>query len=145
MTIENNLKSIAQAVKVHEGFRTYIYKDTVGKMTIGYGHNIEDNGLSTEICEAILVEDLGIAAADCAKLFPKFDTFSLDVQKALVSMSFNLGLPRLSLFKKMIAAVNKGDFKTASTHALDSKWAIQLPQRATEIAMLLGRNSDVQS
>ena len=48
-------------------------------------------------------------------------------------MAFNLGLPRLKKFKKMFAALNKKDYKTASKEGLDSKWADQVYNRARRL------------
>ena len=35
-------------LKRHEGFRAFPYLDTVGKLTIGYGRNLSDVGISIE-------------------------------------------------------------------------------------------------
>ena len=55
-------------------------------------------------------------------------------------MAFNLGLSGLMSFKKMIAAIEVGDFETASYEMLNSKWANQVTNRAHELAeqMLTG-------
>ena len=58
---------------------------------------------------------------------------------ALLSMAFNLGLPRLRGFRKMHAALHRLDFEEAATEALDSKWAYQTGHRATHITALLQR------
>jgi len=39
--------SMVERIKSHEGYRTQPYKDTVGKWTVGYGRNLEDNPLDT--------------------------------------------------------------------------------------------------
>lgn len=138
------IENIIKIVKKHEGFRAKPYKDTVGKLTIGYGHNLDDNGLSENICELILLEDLNVSLTDCMSLYPKFTSFSRDAHAALISMAFNLGRPKLSKFVKMNTAINAGDFTAAADHAMDSKWARQLPNRSKELSELLRRNKDVQ-
>ena len=45
-------------------------------------------------------------------------------------MLFNLGLPTLSKFKDMQAAINDRLWDEAADAMLDSKWARQLPNRS---------------
>ena len=52
-------------------------------------------------------------------------------------MAFNMGQPRLAKFKRMIAAIKAGDWDRAAIEALDSRWAAQVGDRATEIAAML--------
>jgi len=124
-------------IKRHEGVRLKPYHDTVGKLTIGVGRNLDDNGISEREAEYLLANDIEVALADCHSLFTDFDDFSPARQSALVSMALNLGKPRLSGFKKMIEAVNLGRWDEAAAQALDSRWASQVGVRATEIAEAL--------
>ena len=55
-------------------------------------------------------------------------------QRALANMAFNLGVPRLSQFKNMLSALEKGDYNVAAKEALDSNWAKQVGDRANRIA-----------
>ena len=64
-------------------------------------------------------------------------TFSPPCSAALLSMAFNLGGPRLTGFQRMRRALRRRDFAEAAKEALDSKWAKQVPHRATEIAKLI--------
>ena len=45
-------------------------------------------------------------------------------------MAFNMGLPRLKKFKKMLTAINMKDYVKASEEGLDSRWAKQVYNRA---------------
>ena len=38
--------NLTDRVKMHEGLRLKPYRCTSGKLTIGYGRNIEDNGIT---------------------------------------------------------------------------------------------------
>lgn len=136
---------ITEFIKKHEGLRLKVYKDTVGVSTVGYGHNIEDNGISQAVADLMLKEDVEIAVADCHKLFKNYDRYSARQKAAVISMSFNLGYSRLSKFKKMIAAMNKGNYKEAARQALASKWAGQVHGRATEIAYYLQDQESVHT
>lgn len=113
---------------------------------IAVGHNVVSRPLADETLEYLGIEDeselmhvtltddqidylldkdLEIAIADTEKLIGKdvFDGLSQERQEVLVDMSFNLGRPRFSKFKKLIAAVQAGDFEEAGAQILDSKAA----------------------
>ena len=47
--------------------------------------------------------------------------------------AYNMGVPRLMGFKRMLAAVERGDWPRAKVEALDSKWAEQVPNRAAKV------------
>ena len=81
--------------------------------------------LSDEQCEYLLEKDLDIAINDARSLIGAevFDALTDARQDVLIDMSFNLGRPRLSKFKNMIAAVQAGDFDEAAAEILDSKAA----------------------
>ena len=49
-------------------------------------------------------------------------------------MLYNLGLPKFLKFKKMIAALEVGDYDRAAEEALDSKWRHDVGDRALRIA-----------
>ncbi len=53
--------SLLSQLKTDEGFELKPYKDTQGKLTIGYGHNLTDNGISLSIAEQLLQDDINIA------------------------------------------------------------------------------------
>lgn len=131
------LKNLINDLKRDEGFRKYPYKDTAGLLTVGYGRNLEEVGISEEEAEILLKNDASIAIAECHKLFPAFMLYDSARQDALANMMFNLGYSKLSKFKKMIEAIKHADWGTASYEALNSKWAKQVGERAERIAKLI--------
>lgn len=133
MKIDNHFKDW---IKHHEGVVLEPYVDTVGKLTIGVGRNLSDNGISHDEAEYMLENDIKRAVQDVENQ-SWFKDQPEGIQKALVNMSFNLGLPRLLSFKKMIAALDKKDYATAAREALDSRWAQQVGQRAKDIAVMI--------
>ena len=50
---------------------------------------------------------------------------------------FNLGYDRLSKFKKFLYALKKGLYEDAANEMLDSLWAKQVGNRATQLAALM--------
>ena len=130
-------------IKDNEGLILKPYKDVVDVWTIGYGHNLEE-GISKTTADFIFDEDLSAAESNVNEIFgesehliPVLDGLSYDRWVALVDMMFNLGKTRFSKFKKMIAAIKIGDWEIAARECLDSKYAIQVPERAKRNANLL--------
>lgn len=120
-----------------EGVRLKPYLDTVGKLTIGVGRNLDDTGLSSNEVELLLENDIRSAMTELDREIPWWRKRPHSVQRALVNMTFNLGWPRLSGFKKMLVALESRKFDVAAREALDSKWARQVGDRATRIAALI--------
>ena len=139
----------------HEGLRLQVYKDTLGIDTIGIGRNLEDRGISKEELDWMdypsidHVYEWGITEADAVYLAQNdvqivedellnahscLDRLDSVRQLVLIDMAFNMGVPRLCLFKKMWAAIHVDDFVTAAKEMLDSRWANQVKGRATKLA-----------
>ena len=125
---------VLHQLRQHEGMRTRPYRDSVGKLTIGIGRNLDDIGISPEEAVVLCLNDIGTADRMLTAAFNWYPSLVGDRKYALVNMCFNLGLTRLKKFRKMIAALEHNDFDTAAKEALDSKWAKQVGNRADEIA-----------
>jgi len=128
-------------IKKHEGYRDKLYQCTAGKQTIGYGRNIEDNGISKDEANLMLANDIKECEKTLNYNLPFFKDLSEVRHAVLVNMMFNLGWPRLSKFKKMIAAIESKDFDRASAEMLDSKWARQVGNRALELSGMMESDS----
>jgi lysozyme len=131
---------IAQAqLKVDEGVKRFPYRDSVGKLTIGCGRNLDDVGLSDEEINFLLTQDLYRADMTARTLFPGFERLS-DARKAvLVNMAFNLGQTRLAGFQRLREAVKEQDWEQAAKEMLDSRWSQQVGQRAVRLAEQMRR------
>jgi lysozyme len=124
-------------LKRHEGFRNFPYEDTVGKLTIGFGRNLEDVGISKKEAEILLINDINKAIEDLISVLPESTTYGNSRFNALADMMFNLGKTKFRGFKKMIAALQSRDFKKAAEEMMDSKWAKQVGYRAKELARMV--------
>jgi lysozyme len=109
-----------------EGFRQHPYKDSVGVLTIGYGRNLEDVGIKAYEAKYLLTQDIRRAITESNAVFSWLQGCPDNVRRGLYNMVFNLGMPRLKGFKKMLAALEAGDYSKAADEALDSKWAKQV-------------------
>lgn len=117
-----------------EGVRLKVYKDSVGKLTIGVGRNLEDRGISLAEAEAMLDHDIQEFTAAVVADLPWSRTLDEARRGALVNIAFNVGVAGLLGFKKALAAMEQGDYYTAAAHFMDSKWAHQVGIRAERLA-----------
>jgi lysozyme len=119
-----------------EGCRLKPYVDTVGKLTIGIGRNLTDNGITLPEAKMLALNDIDAIELELAMRLPWFASAQEPVQRGLANMGFNLGWPRLAGFQKMLTALEAGQYDMAADEALASKWAAQVGDRAGRIATL---------
>jgi len=128
----------------HEGVRLKPYKDSVGKTTIAIGRNLDDVGISREEAVIMLDNDIRTATEEVKQAFPWYKDLNNARQTVIISMAFNLGLPRLLKFKKMISAMYEEDYETASEEMMDSKWAGQVGYRAVDLSEMMRVGSYIE-
>lgn len=120
-------------LKIDEGLRLKPYRCTANKLTIGYGRNLDDVGISKAEAECMLETDIREAENACLHAFPWFAELTEPRQDVIVNMCFNLGLTRLLGFKKFLKAMSLGDYATAAKEMMDSRWAKQVGSRADRL------------
>ncbi|WMN61489.1 glycoside hydrolase family protein [Pseudoalteromonas xiamenensis] len=125
--------NIVEQLKKHEGYRQYPYYCTEGRLTIGFGRNLDDAGVNEFEAEQLLANDIENARAGVRRRI-NLQHCNEPQQAVLVNMAFNLGINGLLGFKKMLNAVESGDFQQAALEMLNSRWAYQVPARAQELA-----------
>jgi len=130
---------LIESIKRHEGYRDKVYLDSEGHLTCGWGHCLR---LGTKVpvasSEAFFEADLATAVSDYLRLPKKLtDKLNIPRKRVIVEMIFNLGFAKLQEFVKMLTALEAGDFETAAKEMLDSKWAVQVKGRATELAEIM--------
>ena len=132
---------IAQII-LHEGKRSKPYKDTVGKLTIGVGRNLDDVGLFDDEIELLLINDLKRFERSLDKSLPWWRDLDEVRQRVIIDMCFNMGLGGLLGFKNTLAKIKAHDWAAARRGMLQSKWAKQVGARATRLAdmMLTGKD-----
>lgn len=113
------------------------YRDSVGKLTIGVGRNLEDVGITENEATYLLTNDLASVERDLDRNASWWRAMSVNRQRALANMCFNLGWPRLREFRMMLSALESEDWEAAAEEALNSKWAKQVGERAHRIADLI--------
>lgn len=146
MSIENAIALARPSIQDHESWRTHAYSDKTGRelrdpegdLTIGWGFNIEQDGLPQVIGDAwldYLLQDRAIVARNFARA--AFDRLTDDQQAVLVELAYMLGASRLAKFEQMRAALEAGDAPRAAAELKDSRTYQELPARVEVLAQRL--------
>jgi lysozyme len=141
-------KNLEERVKEHEGFRSSVYLDSLGKATIGWGHLITkedkyEEGIeySVEDLEETFQLDLENARQGAMRVAQSND-IDLDdhesiVREVLIEMVFQLGESGVGKFKKFLSNLSQRKYEIASDEMLDSRWAMQTPHRAEKLSYII--------
>jgi lysozyme len=121
----------------HEKYVQFPYVDTTGHITVGIGRNLTDRGISTNEALLLLDDDISYFSSKLAHYLNFFPGLDSNRQIALVDMCFNLGINNFLAFSGMIQALENKDWKCAHDEMLDSKWAQQVGERATQLANII--------
>jgi lysozyme len=133
-----SLENLLNTIKNHEGFKAKVYKCPEGKLTIGYGFNIEDNNLPLKVADFWLEYlVLNEFIPELKTIFKNFENFTENQKIALTDMLYNLGKTRFLKFRNTINYINFGLWQKASQEILNSKWARQVKNRAFAVSELL--------
>jgi len=135
-----NIEQLRLELELDEGCKYVTYKCSEDRLTFGIGHLVlpddpeYDQPVGTAVSSDRVTEcfdkDVGTVIAESKKLYPQFDSLPEEVKLIICNMLFNLGLPTLSKFKDMKAAIDAEQWSAAADAMLDSKWARQLPNRS---------------
>ena len=131
------MQDIIEQLKIHEGYKSKVYKCTAGVDTIGVGFAIKDLELSEEVCDLILQEKLEALEERFEDKFDWFKDSLVEVRNVMLNMAYQLGFRGFCKFKKTIAYLEEAEWELASKEMLDSKWAKQTPNRARELSEII--------
>ena len=110
-------QKIIELLKQDEGFRTHVYKDTMGIDTVGIGYNLEANpadlshdeiadiranGITEERAEELLEEEVEKTYQHLASDLDFFNSLPEDAQIVFVDMAYNMGVKGVEQFKTML-------------------------------------------
>ena len=146
--MDNNLiNKLKEQLKIDEGVKYEIYEDHLGYATFGIGHLITDADeeygwpIGTKVSEdrvnKVFKTDVQKFINETQKVFPDLINKPDNIQIVLINMCFNLGAPRLSKFKKFIAAINDEQWIEAAVEMMDSRWARQVGPRAERLKQIV--------
>ena len=139
-----NLIKLQDEISKDEGIKFETYRCSLGHLTGGIGHLITEwdeeiysgpvgTAIPTEQVNDWFAKDIETTIKDCNLLFSQFNNLPDDIQRVLANMCFQLGRPRLSKFKNMLAAVEDLDWARMADEMEDSNWYKQTPNRAQRL------------
>jgi lysozyme len=143
--------ALRKLIKRHEGLSLIPYKCPAGRITIGYGWNVDSHPLPPDInahlkargsiTKAMAEELLDVAVSrsinDCRRLYPDYDSYSQNRRNALTDMMYNMGYGTLSKFRISNRFVRDKKWGQAADNFMQSKWASQVKKRAVTVCDLL--------
>ena len=124
------IEDIKQMLLKHEGMRTFPYKCSEGKLTIGVGKNLEANGITEEEAMYLLDNDIKRVTDNLDKMWPVWRQLPPKAQMVSIDATFQMGITGWMNFRHTRALMEMGCFLEASEEILRSKYAIQTPNRA---------------
>ena len=127
------MNKLIEQLKIHEGVKLKPYKCSAGKLTIGVGKNIEDNGITLEEAEYLLQNDIAEARSQLLHAFPWMGEFNDARISAMINFTFNVGIGTVKKFENTLAYMQSGDWDKAADEMMDSRWARQVGNRALEV------------
>ena len=139
-----NLMKLQDEIADDEGVMYETYRCSLGHLTGGIGHLITEwdeemysgpvgTKIPHEQVDKWFQMDITRTIQDCKIIFNTFDNLPEEVQLVIANMCFQLGRPRLSKFKKFIAAVNDENWMLAGEEMQDSRWYKQTTNRADRL------------
>jgi len=129
------MTKLIEQIKYHEGLRLKPYVCTAGKLTIGYGRNLEDRGITKYEAELLLSHDLAEVESQLKDKLEFWTALDHVRQAVLINMAFNIGINGLMKFKKTLTMIGDGDYSDAAIEMMDSRWAKQVPKRALDLSV----------
>ena len=127
-----------------EGYRQVVYKDSIGKATVGIGHLVlpkdklrVGNKISKERVELLFKSDVLRSIKAAMAQAQEIGQFEYDFILALTSVNFQLGNNWPSKWPNTYKQLNNGNFKAVIRAVKNSKWARQTPKRTEAFIMAL--------
>lgn len=147
MLPQSLIEQIKEDLVRHEGYVTEIYLDSENLPTFGIGHLVTESDMeytwpvgtpvTDERILQVFHDDCNMAVKDAECIVDDLYSHPDSVIRVLVNMAFNLGRPRLSRFKNMVAAINDKDYSKAAEEMIDSKWYGQVKRRGVELVEIM--------
>ncbi len=129
-------RALLESTKTHEGFVARPTPCPAGYLSIGYGTNLEA-GISERQAEALMQIHYEDVVIPTLERYPWFSHIGKNRQRALAEMAYQLGVRGFKGFRKMLSAIELGNFHGAADEMLDSNWHRQTPNRAEYCARLM--------
>jgi GH24 family phage-related lysozyme (muramidase) len=141
------MQRLRELLEQDEGCVYSVYLDSLDKPTLGIGHLIVEGDaeygwpvgapVSEERVSELFEKDVQVAINDARWLHPDLDEMPEGAQITIISLAYQLGMPRYSMFVKHHAGIELRRWKDAAAELRDSKLYRQTPQRTERHAQRL--------
>jgi len=131
------MDSAANLLMLDEGFKQFVYKDTKGIPTIGFGRNLRDKGISKAEAEWLLQNDIRDTYQELLRNIPWICQLNEARQAVLCDLAFNLGIVGFMAFKSFLGFVQRCQWQQAAEDLLKTEVAKQEPLRIARLARIL--------
>lgn len=125
---------------VFEGFSETPYL-LQGEWHIGFGRLIESPeympSVSLQEAYLMLQEDMQVVERELNQRLPYFNTLPIEMRLVLLDMGYNMGVPRLMKFERMLLAARVSDWNKVAVEMIDSLYFNQVHNRASSNVMLV--------
>lgn len=121
----------------HEALRLKPYRDSVGKLTIGVGRNLDDVGLTEAEAMTLLDNDIRRTESDLSEHLDWWLRLDEARRVVLANMCFNLGITRLLGFRRFLLALQEGEYQQAADEMKNSLWYRQVKGRGVELEKIM--------
>ena len=138
-----DIEKLREEIEADEGNVSEIYLDHLKLPTFGIGHLVKKTdpeygmpvgtAVSRKRINSCFHDDILGTIEDCEKLYNGFYKLPEEVMLILCNMMYNLGYTRLSKFSKLKKAINDNNWEEASKQMHQSKWRVQVPNRAERL------------
>ena len=127
-----------ELIEDEERFVSYVYRDSKGFWTIGFGTLVDrkrGGGITVEEGRYLMANRIRPVYSALDARAPWWRGLTQARQAVLVSMGYQIGIDGLFKFKRTMAAMEAGDHEAAARGMLASKWAREdSPERAQRAA-----------
>jgi lysozyme len=129
-----SIDKLCTQLKRDEGFKPKPYKDSEGVLTIGYGFNLESDGLTEYESSIVLSARAWRRYVELLTALPWVHKLDEARQAVLVNMAYNMGVVGELKFHITLDDVKAGNYDAAADEMLKSKWAEEVGPRAHRLA-----------
>lgn len=155
--IRNNahMEAVKKRIIKNEGRRNTVYRDTEGYLTVGIGYKLPKNsGLKEHdyVDDSFIEDKFNMSfktALNGAYKLVEGHNVKPEAFGVLVEMIYQMGASNVAQWTKTLNHIRNGEYYKASNEMLTgskegtpSKWSLQTPARAFELAQIMGNLED---
>jgi len=129
----------------HEGMVLHAYQDSLGYWTLGVGRLIDKRKggrITHDEAMFLLDNDIAECIGELRSRLPWFEREDPIRQRALIDLTFNMGVGWLTKFKNTVAAWSKGDHDGAANGLQKSLWFRQVGRRGPRIVHMVRHGTE---